>query len=293
MKSKQSLWIILTVVLLIMVAVAVFYILRQQAQMKDLQQQSELVKEELADEYNELVIDYEGFRMRISNDSLLAELDKKQMQVERLQEELRTVKATNTRRINELRKELETMQGILKHYIQQMDSLNKINEKLITENRQMNTRLRQSNETVSQLTKANEQLLETVTFASRLNASNITVTGLNDKNRPTNETKKMQKLEFKFLIDKNITATPGEKTIYIRIMEPNDDVLIKSRSDVFVFENKEINYSEKRIIEYGGEEYPVIIYWDILKFLTLDTYCVDIFADGNRIGRKFFKFDKK
>ena len=292
MKNKQSLWIILIVVLLIIVAFAFYYILQQQSQMKDLQQQSELVKEELADDYNNLVIDYEGIRMTISNDSLIAKLESEQMKVQRLQEELRTVKSTNTKRINELKSELETLRAILRNYVQQIDSLNRINQQLTTENRQVTGRLQQATQTVSQLTKEKEQLKETVNLASKLDATNITVRGLNDRNRPTDEIKKMQKIEFQFVINKNITASPGEKTIYIQIRKPDDSVLTKSRSNVFVYEDREQNYSAKRTIEYGGEEYQMTIYWDIEEYLPTGPYRVDIFADGNLIGKKSFKFDK-
>ena len=292
MKNKQSLWIILIVVLLVVVAFAIYYILRQQSEMKDLKQQSELVKEELADDYNNLVIDYEGIRMTISNDSLIAKLESEQMKVQRLQEELRTVKSTNTKRINELKGELETLRAILRNYVQQIDSLNRINQQLTTENKQVTAKYQQATQTVSQLTKEKEHLKEAVSLASKLDASNITVRGLNDRNRATDEVKKMQKIEFQFVINKNITAAPGEKTIYIRIMKPDDAVLIKSRSNVFMYEDREINYSEKRTIEYGGEEYQMTIYWNIDEYLPLGTYRVDIFADGNLIGKKSFKFEK-
>ena len=292
MKNKQSLWIILIVLLLIIVAFAFYYILRQQSQMKDLQQQSELVKEELADDYNNLVIDYEGIRMTISNDSLIAKLESEQMKVQRLQEELRTVKSTNTKRINELKSELETLRAILRNYVQQIDSLNKINQQLTTEKRQVTARYQQASQTVSQLTKEKEQLTETVNLASKLDASNIVVRGLNDKNKPTDEIKKMKKIEFQFVINKNITAPPGEKTIYIQIRKPDDDVLTKSRSNVFNYENREQYFSAKRTIEYGGEEFPMTIYWEIEEYLSPGTYRVDIFADGNLIGKKPFKFEK-
>jgi len=292
MKSKQSLWIILIVILLIIVAVAIIYILRQQEQMKGLQQQSELVKEELADEYNDLIIDYEGFRMKISNDSLVAKLETEQMKVQRLQEELRTVKATDVKRINELKKELETLRAVLRNYVQQIDSLNRINEKLTSENEKVNAKYQEATQTVSQLTKEKEQLTETVQLASKLDASNITVSGLTNKDKETDKIKKMVKIQFQFLINKNITAPAGEKDIYIRIMKPDDDVLIKSRGNIFIYEDKETQYSAKRTIEYGGEEYPVTIYWDIEEYLSPGMYRVDIFADGNLIGKKSFKLDK-
>ena len=292
MKNKQILWIILVVVLLLIIAAAGYYIFRQHGEMKDLQQQSELVKDELTDEYNDLAIDYEGFRMKISNDSLIAKLETEQMKVQRLQEELRTVKATDTKRISELKKELETLRAILRNYVQQIDSLNKINQKLTNENQQVTAKYNQATQTVSQLTKEKEHLTETVQLASKLDAGNITVNGFTNKNKVTDKISKMVKIEFRFVINKNITAPPGEKTIYIRIMKPNDDVLIKSKGDVFTYEDQEINYSAKKIVEYEGEELPVSIYWDIEEYLTPGTYRVDIFADGYRIGQKSFKWDK-
>ena len=292
MKNRQTVWIILIVVLTIIITVAIVYIYRLQGQNKELEQQAEYAKEELTDEYNDLVIDYEGFRMKISNDSLVAKLETEQMKVQRLQEELRTVKATDTKRINELKKELETLRAVLRNYVQQIDSLNRINEQLSNENRQVTAKYHQATQTVSQLTKEKEQLTETVQLASKLDASSIMVNGLTNKNKVTDQIKKMVKIEVRFVISKNITAPPGEKIIYIRILKPDDDVLIKSRSNVFVYENKEINYSSKRTIEYEGEELPVSIYWDIEEYLSPGTYRVDIFADGNLIGKKTFKWDK-
>ena len=260
--------------------------------MKDLQQQSESVKEELSNEYQDLIIDYEGTRKKITNDSLIAKLESEQMKVQRLQDELQTVKATNTKRINELKNELETLRTILKNYVQQIDSLNRINEKLTNENRRVTDKYNQATQTVSQLTKEKEQLTETVQLASKLDASSITVNGLTSKDKITDKISKMVKIEFQFVINKNITAPVGDKDIYIRIMRPDDDVLVKSRSNVFTYEDQEINYSAKRTIEYAGEELSVSIYWDIEEYLSPGAYRVDIFADGNLIGKKIFKLDK-
>ena len=104
--------------------------------------------------------------------------------------------------------------------------------------------------------------------------------------------KKMEQFVVDFRISKNITAPVGEKTIYVRIMKPDDDILLKSRADVFTFEGKEINYSMKKLVEYDGEELPVTMYWNIEEFLSPGTYRVDIFADGNLIGRKSFTLEK-
>lgn len=292
MNSKKTLTLILIPLLVFIIIGAVFYIIRQRNQYHDLVVQSELFKEELEDEYNELSIQYEGYKMQISNDSLIAQLENEQLKVQRLQEELRTVKATDARRINELKNELETLRSIMRGYVVQIDSLNRLNKQLEEEKNQVTAKYQQATQTVSQLTQEKNQLTETVQIASKLDASHIVVRGITAKNKETDKIKNMDQLEVQFTINKNITAEPGEKIIYIRIQKPDDDVLIKSAGDFFTYENKQINYSAKRAIEYTGEEMRLSIYWKIEEFLLPGSYRVDLFADGNLIGRYSFKLDK-
>ncbi|MDR0231090.1 MAG: hypothetical protein LBI82_03110 [Dysgonamonadaceae bacterium] len=291
MKNKV-LWIFLGLVLLTVIGVGIYYILHQQRQLNDMAIQMDVQKEELADEYNELSLQYEGYKFSVSNDSLVAKLEREQIKVQRLMEELRTVKSTNARRIGELKRELETLKTIMRGYVQQIDSLNRINQKLTIENKEVTQKYEQATATVSQLTQEKEHLTERVSLASKLDASGIYVTGIDKKNKSTDKINKMEQIAISFKINKNITAPTGEKVIYVRIQKPDDDVLIKSRDNVFLFEGKEINYSVKRIIEYDGEETSVSIYWKIEEFLSPGTYRVDIFADGNRIGSQSFKLGK-
>lgn len=291
MKNKQAIWITVSIVLVLIIGTAVYYILQQRKAMDQLVQQFDLEKEELADEYNELSMQYEGYRFTINNDSLAAKLEREQIHVQRLLEELRTVKATNATRINELKKELETLRTIMKGYVQEIDSLNRLNQQLTVEKTEVTKKYEQATQTVSQLSKEKDELSERVTLASKLDAGNIMVSGITNKNKATNKIKKMDQIFVSFNINKNITAPAGEKTIYIRIQKPDGDILVKSRGNVFQYENKEINYSSKKMIEYTGEEIPVSIYWKIEEFLSPGTYRVDIFADGNLIGKQSFELE--
>jgi cell division protein FtsL len=283
---------ILIVALVLIIAGGVYYILYQKSHLRDFIEQSELNKEELEDQYNNLSIQYEGYKLQINNDSLIAQLETERLKVQRIQEELRTVKASDSRRINELKKELETLRTIMRGYVMQIDSLDRLNKQLVIEKEEITGRYHQATQTVSQLSTEKEKLTETVQIASKLNAANIVVRGITDKRKATDKIKKMDQLEILFTIAKNITAPTGDKTVYIRIQKPDDDVLVKNAGDVFPFENKSIPYSAKRTIEYTGEETPLSVYWKIEEFLQPGTYRVDIFADGNLIGRKSFKLDK-
>lgn len=289
-KNKKPL-IILAVVLVLVVAIATILVLQQQQAMKGLEEQFTLQKEELEEEYTQFAVQYEGYGFKINNDSLFTLYETEKFKVQRLLEELKTVKATNASRINELKKELETVRKVMRTYIAQIDSLNQVNQQLTEENKEVKQRFTEASRTVNKLTKEKEALNEKVTLASQLNAVNINVGILNKNGRKARKVKDATKLQFDFLIAKNITAQTGEKYIYIRILKPDNDALIKSRSDLFRYENKDISYSARRMIEYDGEETPVTIYWDIEEFLYPGEYRLDIFADGNLIGNRRFRLE--
>ena len=149
--NKMSLLIVAVIVLLLIVAGAAYYIFHQNQQMEELEQTYTLDKEMLEDEFNELSLQYEGYKFNISNDSLLNLLSVEQAKVQRLQEELRTVKATNTKEIARLKKELQTLRKIMRNYVIQIDSLNRANEKLTVEKNEAVKKYRQASSTASAL----------------------------------------------------------------------------------------------------------------------------------------------
>ena len=290
--NKMSMLVVAVIVLLVIAGGAGYYIVHQQQEMNDLVESFDLEKQSLEDEYNELSLQYEGYKFSVGNDSLVALLSTEQAKVQRLLEELRTVKATNAREISRLKKELATLRKIMRNYVMQIDSLNRANEALKEENKQVVKKYQQASSTAATLKKEKEKLTERVTLASRLDATDISVTPVNARGKAQKRIKRMQQFVVNSKIATNITAPVGEKTIYVRILKPDDDVLVKNRSNLFSFEGKEINYSMKKIIEYEGEEVAVTLYWDIEEFLSPGTYRVDIFADGNHIGKKSFTLEE-
>lgn len=290
-KNNTKIFIIVIAILLIGIIVAGYFIFNQKSQIDVLQEETSLNKKQLEDEYESLAVQYEGFKLNIKNDSLLQKLSNEQTKVQRLLEELKTVKADNKTEIARLNKELASLRKILKSYIAQIDSLNRANEQLRKEKKEITTKYEQAAQTLSQVSQEKENLSEKVTLAAKLDATGVSVQAVNRKGKVQKKISKVEQLIVNFLITKNITAEPGERTIYIRIMKPDNDVLTKSRTNVFPFENKDINYSMKKIIEYGGEEVAVTMYWDVEEYLMPGEYRVDIFADGNRIGMKSFTME--
>ena len=289
--NHTKILIIVVIALILGLGIAGYFIFKKNTQIEEMQQTSDISKQQLEDEYESIALQYEGFKFSVKNDSLLKRLDNEQAKVQRLLEELKTVKSSNKAEMARLNNELASLRKILKSYIQQIDSLNRVNEKLTKENKEITQKYEQTNHTLTQVSQEKASLTQKVSLASKLDATGISVSATNSKGKVQKKIKSVEQLIVSFTITKNITAEPGERTIYVRIMKPDDDVLVKSRTNVFSYENKEINYSIKRIVEYGGEEIPVTLYWNVEEYLMPGTYRADIFADGNLIGSRSFSLN--
>ena len=276
------------VVLVVVLVIAIIFVVTKTRQVSHLEQQYAIEKQLLEDEYEAIALQYEGFKFSVKNDSLLEKLENEQAKVQRLQEELKLTKATDQKEIQRLKKELETLRQILKTYIIQIDSLNRLNQELQTENIQIKQQYQETSRTLSQIAREREELSHKVSLAAKLDAININVKAVNDRGKEQKRLSRSTRFVISFTIAKNITAEPGERIIYVRIMTPDGNVLTKNPSDTFPFENGNLQYSIKRIIEYGGEEMPVTVYWNNEEYLMPGTYKVDIFADGNHIGSHSF-----
>lgn len=288
--SKISLSIALVLIIALISLLVYNYTLLQQKteEVKEIEQVMEFEKQASIQEFEELNRQYEEFYIETNNDSLLKLIDEEKQKVKQLLQELKTVKATNARRIKELQKELGTVRGVLKQYVAQVDSLNTVNKKLTQENVKVKKQYENATLTVKQMEEKNAELDKIIGMASILEARDITVKTLNDKGKETKRLKRISKLEICFVILRNITAERGEKSVYIRINDPNGGVMTLSDKDVFTFEENEIAFSAKKNIAYSGENTPVCIYYDTDSELAKGTYTIGIFADGNLIGSTGF-----
>ena len=277
--------------LIIITVILIGFLVTRNSQMQEMQEQYVVDKQDLEDEYEAISLQYEGFKFSVQNDSLLYKLQNEQTKVLRLQEELRMTQASDKAEIKRLSDELATLRKILRSYIHQIDSLNTLNQELRAENAQITNQYNRTSRTLQQVSQEREKLSEKVSLAAQLVATNINAKAVNDRGREQSRLSRSTQFVVSFTVTRNITAEPGERTIYIRIMTPDGNVLSKSSDNRFTYENSDIIYSMKRVVEYGGEEIPVTMYWDIEEFLMPGTYKADIFADGHHIGSSSFAME--
>ena len=291
MQNKKTILIISIAIVLLLSGVIIYLISRVRNTEKEMLEMVEMAsyeKEQLENEYTDMALEVEGQMLKIDNDSIFRLLEKEKKRVQLLLEELRTVKVTNARRIAELKEELASVRKVTKYYIAQVDSLNRVNEVLKKENIEVREKMSIATKTIDTLMLQKDKLSQTVRIASQLEAKNIVVDLLNDKGRKTKYVRKVDNIRVSFSISKNITASVGNKYIYLRIATPDGQVLVKNDANKFLFEDNEIAYSSNKEIEYSGEELQCIIYYKVTETLIEGNYRADLFVDGHLIGTEEF-----
>lgn len=284
-----------TIIVLASIAVAIWQYmdnLQTKSDMQEIVEQMAFEKEQLEDEYQDLALQFDGYGRNLQNDSLADKLAREQQRVQDLLEELRITKATNAKRIAELKKELATVRAVMVEYVRQIDSLSTTNKRLTEENIVVRQQYQEANERATQLEEEKVKLTEVVSRAQMLEVAKLNVTLLNNKDKKIKHNNKINKIQFDYTVLKNATAEPGVKTMYLRIVRPDGEVLVKSANNTFQYENGNIQYSLKKDFEFGGESVEDVLYWKVEEILQVGLYNADFFCDGNLIGSFPFSIEK-
>jgi hypothetical protein len=288
---NKKIWIpTILVVLLLAGATAYLFISlnKQKEENAAIKELAEIDKKEMENEYQQFAQQYSEMKTQINNDSIVAQLTAEQEKTQRLLSELRRVKSTDAREITRLKKELATVRAVIRSYVMEIDSLNKVNASLAQENSRVKGQYEAATRQIEGLSTEKRSLSEKVAIAAQLDATGIALVAKNKRGKSTDQITKATTLQVSFNITRNVTATSGVKDIYVRIMSPTGSLLNGEGS--FSYENRTLQYSMKRSVEYNGEETPVSLFWNVSQALQGGTYQVSIFADGNMIGSRSFTF---
>ncbi|MBR6974077.1 MAG: hypothetical protein IKH80_05555 [Bacteroidaceae bacterium] len=290
-KHSTLLIIIGVVVALIAIAAAVltyhhFYTKPLLQENEDLKELAELEKQEMETQYRDFDLQYEMLQSQLSNDSLIAQIENERRHTQQLLEELERTKATDAAEIKRLKAEIASLREVLRSYIMQVDSLNRINQSLHEENTQIKEQISVANTQITNLSTERNQLKDKVNIAAQLDATGFWVTPKDKKSKDAKKVKDVKKLAFGFTIVKNVTAQNGQRTLYARILKPDNSVM--GNKGTFPYENTTLEYTEKKYIDYTGEEEKITMYTDVTEFLEAGTYKLFLFCDKQMIGQTTF-----
>lgn len=261
---------------------------KQKQENREMQELAELDKKEMENEYQQFAAQYSEMKTQINNDSIIEQLSAEQEKTQRLLAELQRVKANDAREITRLKKELATVRAVLRSYVLEIDSLNRLNQNLVEENTRVKAQFQEATNKIAGLNTEKQSLSEKVAIAAQLDAIAINMTAKNKRGKKTEDMNKCKVVQVDFALAKNVTASSGMKNVYVRITTPTGSVL--GEGGTFNYENRTLEYSMKKSVEYGGQETPVSLFWNVNQAMSGGTYRVSIFADGHMIGSKSFSF---
>lgn len=260
----------------------------QKKENKAMQELAELDKKEMENEYQQFATQYSEMKTQISNDSIIAQLTAEQEKTERLLKELKDTKSNDAREIARLKRELATVRAVLRSYVIEIDSLNRLNQNLTAENSRIKGQYNEATRQIEGLNSERASLSEKVAIAAQLDATGISMQLKNKKEKKTDKTSKCKTVQVNFTIAKNVTASNGTKTFYVRITSPSGTTL--GGGGTFNYQNRSLEATMRKAVEYDGRETTISTFWNVSQSLMAGTYQVSVFADGNMIGSRSFSF---
>ncbi|HUX54955.1 MAG TPA: hypothetical protein VMV56_11115 [Williamwhitmania sp.] len=255
--------------------------------------QSEVIQYQLNEEkdsiesnLNNLYSDYKN--LESNNDSINNQLAVERGKIQGLITQMKQEKAINYQKIKDYQKELGTLRSVMKSYIQQIDSLNTLNQALIAENVKVKEESGMTKMANQELSQKNEELSSKVQKGSVIKARDIAATLINKRGKTVTRARRIDKIKVCFTLVENDIAQAGLRDAYIRITGPDKYVLAKSETDLFDYQGQKIVFSAKREIDYQNKDVDLCIFYDNNGDLVSGSYDVSIFMDGMLVGTTQF-----
>ncbi|MDL2315100.1 hypothetical protein LJC16_02455 [Bacteroidales bacterium OttesenSCG-928-C19] len=289
MNKKSTLaWVVAGILL---IAAIFLFVNRQKVAKERGMYESQTV--ELQKQFNGLMADYE--KVKAENQDYAEALQERDSTIHANAEEIKRLmeKARTADRYYSLKKRYDKLEKDFNSYKNEIDSLKAENARLTEENAKMQEEILEERTIKNQLQEENEELTGKVVLASVLHARDIEISPMRlkscgNKLKATKHASKLKQLHVSMSIDENRVAQPGVKTLYLRVLAPNNKVLVNAGAEeTFEAEGTALQYTAKQDIEFSGNARNAKIVWNKTgqEELLKGFYRVSIYCEGYEIGK--------
>jgi len=257
-KSILGYRIVIIILAVILAAITVLYynIHRQQQADYDL---LVIDRDSIQNNLSDLMQDFDD--LQLSNDTLSLQMGIERQRADSLMQRLKQERSWSLAKIKQYEKEVGTLRTIMRGYLHQIDSLNTLNKKLIDENVSYRKEITTAQMRAEMAEEKAQELNNKVRQGSVINARGIRMVALNARSKEVSRIKNAERLRVDFTLTANALATPGEKTIYVRILSPDGYVLSSESVPTFEFEGERLSYSASRDVDYQNEDLNIGIFY--------------------------------
>jgi len=277
----------------ILLVVLLFWLFIQRSQLLRLVKEKETEKTELQHELDSLMTEHNDIKK--SYGALSDSLKAKDSLIQENATEIRRLLDTEWE-YNKIRKKLAMLQKVAQGYVHQMDSLYTVNRELTEENERIRQVVKTEQSRNQSLMKDKEELRERMNQAAYIKAYDVVATAFKlksggSKEQVTDKASRTDRIRVCFTIGENTLITPGKKNVYVRIVRPDNIVVIKSKYDTFEFNGQTLAYSLRQDIDYQGKSMKVCVDWtkkNTDQPAMKGKYMVTVFTDDREIGTGSF-----
>ena len=288
--NRSKIVIILLIILILVLLIWIFF---QRSHLNKLVTEKEIEKAELKYELDSVIQEHN--KIKAVYGTLSDSLASKDSIIQANAIEIRRLLDTEWE-YNKARKRIAALQKIAQGYVHQMDSLYTVNRELTAENEQIRQDFRNEQNRTQSLIKDKEQLSEKINQAAVIKAYDVTATTYKvkggDKEQLTDKASRTDRVRVCFTIGENPLVQSGKKIIYIRIMRPDNVVVIKSKYDTFTFNGQTVPFSLRQDIDYTGKSMDICVKWtkrDNDEPAMKGKYTVTVFTEEKEIGSGTFE----
>lgn len=253
-----------------------------------------------------VTISDEKTRMQTEIDKIEAELDNASSLNIKLSEELQQEQDKARKKIDELRsalrqgqltqsqlakaqEDIKQLKSFVSKYSTEIADLKKQNANLTNERNVLQSTVDSVSTKATELEKKNEELNSKVQTAAAIKAGNVNITAVNVRNRgkesESTRANTTDKLKVSFSLINNPLAQKGLHSIYMRVIDPNGNLIISNGAGMFGAEGEELQYSYMTSIEFANDDKVYSIDWSGNNSFMKGTYTVLLYADGYIMGK--------
>ncbi|EOR94449.1 hypothetical protein ADIARSV_2438 [Arcticibacter svalbardensis MN12-7] len=249
----------------------------------------------------------EKSRMEIEIDRIEAELDRTKNSYLDLSAELKEGQQVARVKITELRtqlkqgkltqqqlaraqKEIKDLRSFVSSYTANIKELENKNVSLEIQRDSLQTTVANINERTSILEKENLDLNAKVKVGAALKIANIVVSAVRIRNSgkesEVTRASTAERIKIRFTIADNALAAKTSHDIFMRIVDPNGNLLIADGGSLFTANDDEMQYTYKTSIDFDNTYGKLFsIDWNKKLPFQKGEYTIILYADGYTVGK--------
>jgi len=244
-------------------------------------------KDALQIQLNQVKAEYE--KTKAENTNLEGQLAEKDLEIKAKVAEIQKLIAVGgPAQIAKAKAELSKLKELNTVYVNQIDSLNRVNAQLQSENQNLNSNLTAEKSKVQNLSSENNKLASKIAAGSILKAFNLQTEGVRYKSSGkeviTNKAKQVQRIRTKFMLGENRVVERGPVDIYVRVLGP-DGAAMSTTQETFMANGQALVFTSRETVDYDNSDKEVEAVWAKGSEFSKGKYFIELYHNGALIGK--------